>query len=59
MTAKKRITLRIPQSLNDCLTNLSKETGVSKNALILQILWEQVEIKKISNNSKIPKLKTG
>ena len=48
MTAKKRITLRIPMKLDNLLSRLSTETGISKNALILQLLWESVSKSKSS-----------
>lgn len=40
-----RAGLRIPMSLNTKLILLADENGVSKNALILQILWEYFEKK--------------
>ena len=38
-----RAGLRIPMSLNTKLILLADENGISKNALILQILWEYFE----------------
>lgn len=46
MTAKKRVTLRIPMKLDELLSRLSVETGISKNALILQFLWESTSVNK-------------
>ena len=46
VTAKKRITLRIPMKLDELLSRLSVETGISKNALILQFLWESASVNK-------------
>jgi predicted DNA-binding protein len=33
-------TLRLPIEQNNKLTEISKKVGISKNALILQIIWE-------------------
>lgn len=38
-----RTGIRIPMSLNTQLILHAKEIGISKNALILQILWEWVK----------------
>ncbi len=35
--------LRLPKELNRMLIKKAKEKGVSKNALILQILWKYVD----------------
>ena len=40
---RMRTGLRIPYDLNTKLIFEAKEMGVSKNALILQILWEWVK----------------
>lgn len=40
MEERKRAGLRIPDELNTCLIQEAKNQGVSKNALILQILWK-------------------
>lgn len=49
MTTKRvRTGLRIPIELNTELILLAEKNGISKNALILQILWEWVE----KNNNK-------
>lgn len=49
MTTRIRAGLRIPIELNTELILLANKNGVSKNALILQILWERIEkIKKES-----------
>jgi len=45
-TPRIRTGLRIPYDLNTKLVLLSQKQGISKNALILQILWEWVENKK-------------
>ena len=47
MTAKKRFTVRMPDELSEELYNKSQRLGISKNALILKILWEEVQTKKI------------
>lgn len=43
MNLKKRLTIRIPDELNAILTDKARETGISKNSLILQILWEKAK----------------
>lgn len=40
---RKRTGLRIPYDLNTKLILAAKEQGISKNALMLQILWEWIE----------------
>lgn len=40
-----RAGLRIPMDLNTKLILCARENGISKNALILQILWEYFEKK--------------
>lgn len=42
-TQRVRTGLRIPMELNTELVLIAREKGVSKNALILQILWEWIE----------------
>ena len=42
MTTRTRAGLRIPYELNTKLILISGEKGISKNALILQILWEWI-----------------
>lgn len=37
---RKRFTFRIPSDLFELLQEKAKRTGVSTNALILQILWD-------------------
>ncbi|MGJ0845933.1 toxin-antitoxin system HicB family antitoxin [Tissierella praeacuta] len=41
MTAKKRLTLRIPIKLDEKLSKESDKLGISKNSLILQMLWNE------------------
>lgn len=43
MNSKDRVTVRMPIDLNKSLTDKSKKMGISKNALVLQILWKKVE----------------
>jgi predicted HicB family RNase H-like nuclease len=43
MDGKSRLTLRIPKELNNSLTEKAEKIGISKNGLILQILWRKVE----------------
>ena len=43
MTTRVRTGLRIPMDLNTELIVIAQKNGVSKNALILQILWSYVE----------------
>lgn len=38
-----RFTLRIVQDLNQRLESKAKDMGITKHALILQVLWEYVE----------------
>ena len=45
-THRIRVGLRIPMNLNTELILKAKESGISKNALILQILWKWEEEKK-------------
>ncbi len=42
-TQKVRTGLRLPYDLNIKLISEAKRVGISKNALILQILWEWLE----------------
>lgn len=42
MNTKNRITIRMPIELNLILTEKAIKKGVSKNSLILQILWDEV-----------------
>lgn len=42
-----RTGLRIPMKLNTELILLAEENGISKNALILQILWKWIEKQKV------------
>lgn len=43
MKSKDRITVRMPHDLNKLLTDESEKIGISKNALVLQILWKRVK----------------
>ncbi|MDO5061994.1 MAG: hypothetical protein Q4D77_02365 [Peptostreptococcaceae bacterium] len=36
----KRMTIRLPEKLSEKLLKESKKQGFTKNALIIQILWE-------------------
>lgn len=46
MTAPRiRVGLRIPMDLNTKLTLHAQTNGISKNALILQILWRWIKKK--------------
>lgn len=47
MNNKARITVRMPNELNIELYNKSQKLGLSKNALILKILWDEVQSNKI------------
>ena len=42
-TPRVRAGLRIPMQLNTALILLAREEGISKNALILKILWKYIE----------------
>lgn len=46
---RTRFTFRMPEELYRMLDTRSDELGVSKNALILQILWDYVERKEITH----------
>lgn len=50
MKHKQRLTVRMPSELNVILTNVAKDTGVSKNSLVLQILWEKVKFENQNKN---------
>lgn len=41
--ARKRFTLRVPAVLMEQVDRMAIKTGVSTNALILQILWNWLE----------------
>ncbi|WP_236733121.1 toxin-antitoxin system HicB family antitoxin [Clostridioides difficile] len=43
MTAKKRVTVRMPDELNEELHRQSQRKGLSKNAFIINILWKEFE----------------
>ena len=43
MENKSRLTVRIPKELNNSLSKEAKKIGISKNSLILQILWNKIE----------------
>lgn len=44
MTAnKKRVELRLPEPLNEPLADEARNMGISKNSLMLQVLWEHFE----------------
>lgn len=40
---KVKFSLRVPEHLNDILERISKNSGISKNSVILQILWDFAE----------------
>lgn len=43
MTSKVRSGLRIPYDMNTILIKMAEERGISKNALMLQALWEWIK----------------
>lgn len=43
MTAKTNFTLRIPKELDEKLKKRATELGISKNALILNLIWKEIE----------------
>lgn len=45
MSERARVGLRIPSELNAWLASEAGKQGISKNALILKILWEWSERK--------------
>ena len=40
---KQRLTIRMPSELNTKLSIRAQKIGISKNSLVLQILWEKVQ----------------
>ena len=44
MTCKVRFTLTMPIKLSASLEKMASEKGVSKNAMMLQILWKHIEV---------------
>lgn len=48
---KQRLTVRMPRELNNVLTEKAQSIGISKNSLILQLLWEEVN-KNLSKEEK-------
>ncbi|WWU66465.1 toxin-antitoxin system HicB family antitoxin [Clostridium baratii] len=50
---KQRLTIRMPDELNKVLTEKANKIGVSKNGLILQILWEKVNEENNLNKLKL------
>lgn len=46
MDSRKKVTVRMPNKLNSKLYEESQKRGLSKNALILQILWESCKTEK-------------
>lgn len=46
MTARKRLTVRMPDELSEELYKKSQRLGISKNALILKMLWDEIQNKK-------------
>ncbi len=51
MVERVRSGLRIPMDLNTELILLAQANGISKNALILQILWEWVKKNDLAGKS--------
>lgn len=43
MTTRKRIGLRMPHETNTKLSKLATKMGISKNAIILQAIYEYLE----------------
>ena len=41
---KKRITVRMPEKLNEEIKKKSKYLGLTKNSFILDILWKEFEL---------------
>lgn len=37
---KTQVTLRLPNGLNEYLNELAKRIGVSKNSIIVNVLWD-------------------
>lgn len=56
MTAKKRVTVRIPDELNEELHRQSQRKGLSKNAFIINILWKEFEdLQDLKNEHEVDK----
>ncbi|AXU82732.1 TPA: toxin-antitoxin system HicB family antitoxin [Clostridioides difficile] len=56
MTAKKRVTIRIPDELNEELHRQSQRKGLSKNAFIINILWKEFEdLQDLKNEQEVDK----
>lgn len=49
---RARFTFRMPETLYQTLDKRAEELGVSKNALILQILWDYTEQRREANYEK-------
>lgn len=49
---KKRITVRMPEKLNEEITRKSKYLGLTKNSFIIDILWKEFDSSKYKNNNK-------
>lgn len=40
---RKNVGLRLPEPLNQTLADEARNMGISKNSLMLQVLWEHYE----------------
>ncbi|MDB0516961.1 hypothetical protein C4R87_03445 [Clostridioides difficile] len=49
---KKRITVRMPEKLNEEITRKSKYLGLTKNSFIIDILWKEFDLSEYKNNHK-------
>ncbi|MCC0633697.1 hypothetical protein KGF45_03365 [Clostridioides sp. ZZV14-6154] len=49
---KKRITVRMPEKLNEEITRKSKYLGLTKNSFIIDILWKEFDLSEYKNSHK-------
>ncbi len=52
MKSRQRITIRLPKELNNKLADKVENLGISKNAFIIQNIWNELE-KGVCTNGKI------
>lgn len=49
----KVMTIRPPEELKQALTDMAKKQGLTINALVIQILWEYVKEKHMTEREEI------
>ena len=52
-----RMSLRLTETLAKYLTEKSKQTGLSKNALVLQACWEFIGLENKNQNEKLRRIR--